>query len=521
MSSTKKQKSHAPTGSASKSKKARHERTDFTMGGGDDEDLDSDDADGDGDEPDVSSDESLDARETAEEKRRRLAKEYLASMQADDSPSESEGSDSDNNSDEDTRGGGHNSAISNRLRKERLDAKGRYFRDLSGSVAHNREAVEEAPRTVFGGFDLAVTSVALASDESFVLAGSKDNSVVRFDLATETKQVLRPKWRRDTHPDVQASEGEILAVASSSDGRYAVSGGRDMKLRIYDARLANAEVKVLTGHRGAITSLAFRRESYSLFTGSLDRCLKHWDLSEMGYLETLFGHQDTVTAVDCWTKERPISVSTDRTARMWKVVDESHSVFRGHKSSADSVQLLTDDTFITGGQDGALHLWKDSQKKPQAMVHAAHGFDNNGANPNWICGLASIKMSNVAASGSSDGYVRLWNANAESRQLDQVAEVAMEGFVNALAMSPRLLVAGTGREHSWGRWWCVKGNKNKVVVARLPDLETTEDGNGSSGEGEEKSCTEDSGSYGSEGSEEEEGSEGSEEEASEEEEESD
>ena len=492
MSSTKKQKSRPSTGfSASKSKKPRHERTDFTMGGGDDEDLDSDEADDDGDGPDVSSDESLDARETAEEKRRRLAKEYLASMQGDDSSSDgSQGSDDSEASDDDVPSG-RSSSISSRLRKERLDAKGRYFRDLSGAVAHNREEVEAAPRSVLGGFDLAVTSVALATDESFVLAGSKDNSVVRWDLATETKQVLKPKWRRDTHPDKQASEGEILAVASSSDGRYCVSGGRDMKLRIYDARVANAEVKVLTGHRGAITSMAFRRESYSLFTGSLDRCLKHWDLSEMGYLETLFGHQDTVTAVDCWTKERPISVGTDRTARMWKVVDESHSVFRGHKSSADSVQLLTDDTFITGGQDGALHLWKDSQKKPQATVHAAHGMEDNGPNANWICGLASIKMSNVAASGSCDGYVRLWNASAETRKLDEVAAVAMEGFVNSMAMSPRLLVAGTGREHSWGRWWCMKGNKNKVVVTRLPDLETTQD--------EESEESADSGSYDSQG----------------------
>ena len=245
-----------------------------------------------------------------------------------------------------------------------------------------------------------------------------------------------------------------------------------MKIRVFDARTANAEVKVLTGHRGAVTSLSFRRESYSLFSGSLDRCVKHWDLSEMGYLETMFGHQDAVTAVDCWTKERPISSATDRSIRLWKVVEESHMVYRGHKASADAVQLLTEDSFVSGGQEGALYLWKESQKKPIASVVAAHGYEVGGVNANWISGLGSVKMSDLFASGSCDGSVRLWNARAESRQLNQIAAINLDGFVNSIAMSPRLLVAGTGREHRWGRWWSIKGNKNKVVVFKLPDLDS-------------------------------------------------
>jgi ribosomal RNA-processing protein 9 len=122
------------------------------------------------------------------------------------------------------------------------------------------------------------------------------------------KTYLRQKWRRSTHGDHQASEGEILAVAVSTDGKYVASGGRDSLVRIFDVR-TNSEIKSLPGHRDAVTSLAFRRDSPSLFSGSLDRfltlisyhshialvplrrCIKHWDMNEMGYLETLFGHQ--------------------------------------------------------------------------------------------------------------------------------------------------------------------------------------------------------------------------------------
>ena len=145
--------------------------------------------------------------------------------------------------------------------------------------------------TFYSFFQHSVTCVSLTADDSTIYSGSKDNSLIRWDAETGKKQVLREKWSRQTHVGKNSEKGEILSVAVSSDGRYVVSGGRDAVIRIYDSRMASAEVQALQGHRDAVTCLAFRRDSYSLFSGSLDRCLKHWDLNEMAYLETLFGHQ--------------------------------------------------------------------------------------------------------------------------------------------------------------------------------------------------------------------------------------
>jgi len=313
-----------------------------------------------------------------------------------------------------------------------------------------------------------VTCVCLSSDESTIYSGSKDNALIRWDSETGTKQFLRQRWSRKTSPDKQANTGEILSVAVTTDGRYAVSGGRDNMVRVYDSR-TNTEVKCLSGHRDAVTSLAFRRDTYSLFSGSSDRCLKHWDLNEMGYIETMFGHQDVVNGVDCWTKERPISCSNDRTVRVWKISDETHLVFRGHKTSADCTQLLTDDTYLSGGQDGSFRMWKETQKRAVATIESAHGFDkDNGLNARWISSLATVKMSDFAATGSHDGFVRLWNVNGEAKKISPAASIPLDGFVNGLALSTSLIVAGTGCEHRLGRWWSMKGNKNKVVIIRMP-----------------------------------------------------
>ncbi len=446
--------------SSKANREAEDTHIDYSGGNLDDEVSGSEDEDEDragGDDSEGSEEE------TAEEKRRRLAKEYLRGMVGNES--------SDNDSDASEEDDKH-AQVSEKLRRERLEASGKYFQDLATSIKeHNRNSDDELEeglsRMTLGGHKLSVTSVVLSNDGVSIFSGSKDNSVIHWDTETgKKKQILRAPWSRESHGDKQSHEGEVLAVAVTTDGRYVVSGGRDKMLRVYDARQANAEIKCFSGHRDAITSLAFRRDSKSLFSGSLDRCLKHWDLNEMGYLETLFGHQEGVTAVDCWTKERPLSCSLDRTVRMWKVAEESHLVFRGDKGAMDAVQLVTDDSYITGAQDGSLALWKETQKKPVRSVQQAHGGGAGGAR--WIASVATVKMSNLAASGSNDGYIRLWDVSAESRTLEQVAEIETEGFVNSLAMSPGLLVAGTGREHKFGRWWNTKGNKNKIVVMRLP-----------------------------------------------------
>lgn len=50
----------------------------------------------------------------------------------------------------------------------------------------------------------------------------------------------------------------------------------------------------------------------------------------MGYVETLFGHQDHVLALDALRGDTCVSVGgRDKTVRYWKIVDETKLVFRG------------------------------------------------------------------------------------------------------------------------------------------------------------------------------------------------
>jgi ribosomal RNA-processing protein 9 len=252
-----------------------------------------------------------------------------------------------------------------------------------------------------------------------------------------------------------------LTTAISSDMKYCATGGRDKLIRIFDLR-SNSEVKVFEGHRDAVTSLAFRHGSHSLYSGSLDRCVKHWDLQEMGYLETLFGHQEGVLSVDCWRKDRPVTSSGDRTIRIWNVSNDTHLVLRGHNAGIDAVQALTDDTIVSAGSDGAIRLWKDTQKKSLTHVPNAHGHESSSSAPRWICSLCAVKMSDLILSGSNDGYLRLWSVHNNNGKYSMTNQLSfpVSGFINSISVSNQVVALGTGREPKFGRWSCEKGNKN-------------------------------------------------------------
>ena len=85
-------------------------------------------------------------------------------------------------------------------------------------------------------------------------------------------------------------------------------------------------------HIACFTSqaIAFRKGTLQLYSASYDRTIKLFDLSVMGYVETLFGHQDCILDLDALRAETAVSVGgRDKTVRFWKIVDETQLVFRG------------------------------------------------------------------------------------------------------------------------------------------------------------------------------------------------
>ena len=326
-----------------------------------------------------------------------------------------------------------------------------------------------------------MTAAVASEDAKSLYTAGKEGSIVKWDLRTGKKLVTAHKQRsvkgkQKANPDGHTDE--IWTLALSSDGKYLASGGKDRVVGVWDVE--NTEgiswVKGFTGHRDSISvrvptsgldrsanflqCLAFRKSSQQLFSGSYDRTVKLFDLSVMGYVETLFGHQDFVMSIDSLRGETAVTCGgRDRTVRYWKVIDETQLVFRGGgqsklrdlleggafegmdvdggekprekeqktyvEGSMEVVCMIDETTFLSGGDSGcafylflrppsplshhrSISLWSTQKKKPvyvQALAHGLHETvsEERGTitSPRWITAIGSLRYSDLFASGRS------------------------------------------------------------------------------------------------------------------------
>ncbi|XP_076468945.1 U3 small nucleolar RNA-interacting protein 2-like isoform X2 [Babylonia areolata] len=408
-----------------------------------DSEIDSDDAEGNG--VAGSSDEE---QETPEEKKLRLAKLYLEQL------SNEVGADEEEEEED---------MVGKRLQNNALAQSGKLFKCVADQYTH--PDVDKIRK--LKGHNLTVTCAVISPDGKTAFSASKDGTVIKWCVETGKRLHVVPGGRKDTEKTHVGHTSCVLCMAISSDGKFLATGDENKLIQVWDPETCKI-IHTFRGHRKAVTGLTFRRNFHTLFSTGLDRMIKCWNLDEMSYVES--HHGTDMVAIDSLMQECAITVGgREREVLVHNFPMESTRKFYAHTES-DCVALINESYFVIGGQDNSLSVWSVNKKKPLCVVRNAHSGPEQsaGVGENWITAVTSLQFSDLVASGSKDGFIRVWKCSSDFHHLTPLFAVPATGFVNSLKFSQKgdMLVAGVGREHRMGRWWSMK-TKNEVMVIPL------------------------------------------------------
>jgi len=150
-----------------------------------------------------------------------------------------------------------------------------------------------------------VNAVAFSRDGTRLLAACEDGTAALWDLL-----------KGEVSFRIEGHEGPILCATFDPSGRNIVTGGADNMIRYWDAS-TGAEGRVLRGHAGAVSALAF--SGGRLLSGGHDKTLRVWDASTGDQLLRVLAHDNWVTGVAMTADgSRVATCSFDATAKLWR-----------------------------------------------------------------------------------------------------------------------------------------------------------------------------------------------------------
>ncbi|KAH8150402.1 uncharacterized protein LAJ45_05613 [Morchella importuna] len=333
----------------------------------------------------------------------------------------------------------------------------------------------------------------------FVITGSQDRTIKRWDIPAPGKKA-KAMYTRKAH------EKDINAIDVSPDDELFASASQDKTVKIWSVQEGEA-LGVLRGHRRGVWSVKFGPASVTgaivggaegakggrmVVTGSGDKTVKLWSLTDYSCLKTFEGHTNSVLKTVWLSGGLQVGSSGgDGLVKVWDVKSgECNATLDNHEDKVWALTVRKDDhVLVSGGGDSVVTFWEDisestrqeaskleselieQEQKLQNYIHnsdyrsaitLALGLNHPGrllslltavtttspAEPNSMSGLAAVDEV-LASLGDEQLFVLLcrvrdWNTNAKTASVAQrILYVIVKSY------SPQRLIELKGAAQVW------------------------------------------------------------------------
>jgi WD40 repeat protein/predicted Ser/Thr protein kinase len=251
----------------------------------------------------------------------------------------------------------------------------------------------------FKGHTYYVSSVGFSPDGDYALSGGGDETIRLWNISNG-KEIRKFKGSTEI----------VDSVCFSPDGQFALSGGGDKIIRLWKIP-GGKEVRRFEGHSDCINSVCFSPDGRYVLSGSLDETIRLWDISSGKEIMILEGHTDCVNSV-CFSPDSRFVLSgagggfsTDNTIRLWEIsTGREIRKFEGHTGTVRSICISINGRYaLSGSLDKTIRLWDITSGKE------IRRFEGHNCNVNCI----SISTDGCyLLSGNEDNTIRLWEISS-------------------------------------------------------------------------------------------------------------
>jgi guanine nucleotide-binding protein subunit beta-2-like 1 protein len=250
-----------------------------------------------------------------------------------------------------------------------------------------------------------VTSIATNSTTDTLISGSRDKSIISWNLSRDAGDDLAGTPKRSLTGHSHFVEDVVL----SSDGAFALSCSWDKTLRLWNLNTGNT-TKIFAGHTNDVLSVAFSADNRQIVSGSRDRSLRLWNtLGECKH--TIDGNDSHTEWVSCVrfspNVENPLVISGgwDKAVKVWNLRDcKIKDNLYGHTGYVSTVTVSPDGSLCaSGGKDGTAMLWDLHEGKHLYSLTAGSTIHALEFSPNryWLC-------------GATDNGIRIWDLEGKT-----------------------------------------------------------------------------------------------------------
>lgn len=293
--------------------------------------------------------------------------------------------------------------------------------------------------------------------------GASMENVLAVDCIKADTFTVKPISR--TTATLSGHQGPVLACSFSRDGSILATGSGDKTVRLWDTTTMTP-IKVLSSHKGWILAISWSPCGLYLSSGDSEGHICIW-----GRQGELFashsGHKKWITSLS-WeptlTSPRLISASKDGTCRIWSISRVGCDTCMSHSDSVTSVKWLDDGRIVSVSHDRTLKLWKSSGELIKSFNVHSHWINSLATNMDFkhrVIGdaevLKKIRTPNTLKIATCSDDKTVGFLDLDSNEYTKL--VGHQGVVNHVSFSPNGEYLASASFDKSVKLWCGKTGK--------------------------------------------------------------